>query len=88
MLMCGCADVRMCKCADVRMCGCGNVLIHFVSGERGIRTLGTVTSTTVFETVPFDRSGISPVMDKSFCANTKIINLSVFHGRTIIDLPW
>ena len=29
-------------------------------GERGIRTLGTVTSTTVFETVPFDRSGISP----------------------------
>jgi hypothetical protein len=30
------------------------------SGERGIRTLGTVTRTTVFETVPFDRSGISP----------------------------
>ena len=31
-------------------------------GERGIRTLGTVTSTTVFETVPFDRSGISPCL--------------------------
>jgi hypothetical protein len=30
------------------------------SGERGIRTLGTVARTTVFETVPFDRSGISP----------------------------
>jgi hypothetical protein len=29
-------------------------------GERGIRTLGTVARTTVFETVPFDRSGISP----------------------------
>ena len=29
-------------------------------GETGIRTLGTVTSTTVFETAPFDHSGISP----------------------------
>lgn len=33
-----------------------------LSGERGIRTLGTVAHTTVFETVPFDRSGISPEM--------------------------
>ena len=30
------------------------------SGERGIRTLGTVARTTVFETAPFNRSGISP----------------------------
>ena len=29
-------------------------------GETGIRTLGTITSTTVFETAPFDHSGISP----------------------------
>ena len=29
-------------------------------GEGGIRTLGTVAHTTVFETVPFDRSGTSP----------------------------
>ncbi len=29
-------------------------------GERGIRTLGTCEGTTVFETAPFDRSGISP----------------------------
>jgi hypothetical protein len=29
-------------------------------GERGIRTLGTVARTTVFETVPFNHSGISP----------------------------
>ncbi len=29
-------------------------------GEAGIRTLGTVTSTTVFETAPFDHSGTSP----------------------------
>ena len=34
------------------------------SGERGIRTLGTVARTTVFETVPFDHSGISPEFQK------------------------
>jgi hypothetical protein len=31
-----------------------------VGGEGGIRTHGTVTRTTVFETVPFDHSGTSP----------------------------
>ncbi len=30
-------------------------------GEAGIRTLGGVTPTTVFETVPFNRSGTSPL---------------------------
>jgi hypothetical protein len=30
-------------------------------GEGGIRTHGTVTRTTVFETVPFDHSGTSPL---------------------------
>ena len=30
------------------------------SGETGIRTLGTRLCTTVFETVPFNHSGISP----------------------------
>ena len=30
-------------------------------GERGIRTLGGVAPTTVFETAPFDHSGISPL---------------------------
>jgi hypothetical protein len=29
-------------------------------GERGIRTLGEVTPTTVFETVAFNHSAISP----------------------------
>ncbi len=29
-------------------------------GKTGIRTLGTRKGTTVFETVPFDRSGIFP----------------------------
>ena len=33
---------------------------QFYCGKRGIRTLGTVARTTVFETVPFDRSGIFP----------------------------
>ncbi len=31
-------------------------------GETGIRTLGGVTPTTVFETAPFDHSGTSPVI--------------------------
>jgi hypothetical protein len=29
-------------------------------GEGGIRTLGTLTRSTVFETAPFDHSGTSP----------------------------
>jgi hypothetical protein len=29
-------------------------------GEAGIRTLGGVAPTTIFETVPFNRSGTSP----------------------------
>jgi hypothetical protein len=29
-------------------------------GEGGIRTHGTIAGTTVFKTVPFDRSGTSP----------------------------
>ena len=32
----------------------------FVGGKTGIRTLGTRKGTTVFETVPIDRSGIFP----------------------------
>ena len=31
-----------------------------LGGEGGIRTLGTIARTTVFETAPFDRSGTSP----------------------------
>ena len=32
-------------------------------GEGGIRTHGTVTGTTVFETVPIDHSGTSPLLE-------------------------
>lgn len=32
-----------------------------VCGKTGIRTLGTVARTTVFETVPIDHSGIFPM---------------------------
>jgi hypothetical protein len=31
-----------------------------LKGESGIRTLGVIAGTTVFETAPFDRSGNSP----------------------------
>ena len=34
-------------------------------GEGGIRTHGTVTGTTVFETVPIDHSGTSPQLEGS-----------------------
>jgi hypothetical protein len=38
------------------------ILTATYSGERGIRTLGEVAPTSVFETDPIGRSGISPVM--------------------------
>ena len=31
-----------------------------IGGETGIRTLGTLARSTVFETAPFDHSGTSP----------------------------
>jgi hypothetical protein len=34
-------------------------------GERGIRTLGTLARTTVFETAPFNHSGTSPSRRKT-----------------------
>lgn len=37
-------------------------LIFKAGGETGIRTLGTIAGTTVFETVPFNHSGISPAL--------------------------
>ena len=40
------------KTTQPRWLGCG--------GKTGIRTLGTRKGTTVFETVPIDRSGIFP----------------------------
>ncbi len=56
-------------------------------GERGIRTPGPVTRTTVFETAPIDHSGISPLLvdpdmfwfrdDK----NKKLFLLSIFSSN-------
>lgn len=37
-----------------------NQHLRLCGGEGGIRTLGTIARTTVFETAPFDRSGTSP----------------------------
>ena len=37
-----------------------NSLAGVSGGEGGIRTLGTFTGSTVFETAPFDHSGTSP----------------------------
>jgi hypothetical protein len=37
------------------------MLFLCIGGERGIRTLGAENCSTVFETAPFDHSGISPL---------------------------
>ncbi len=34
--------------------------MEYIGGETGIRTLGGLAPTTVFETAPFDHSGTSP----------------------------
>ena len=44
------------------------------SGETGIRTLGTVARTTVFETVPFNHSGISPLWVQDYIFRREITN--------------
>ncbi len=36
------------------------IWLMFPGGERGIRTPGGLAPSTVFETAPFNRSGISP----------------------------
>ena len=46
--------------------GCGG-------GETGIRTLGALASTTVFETAPFDHSGTSP-QGRSGVKNRRLVN--------------
>ena len=37
-------------------------------GETGIRTLGGLAPTTVFETAPFDHSGTSPRLGRGQCS--------------------
>ena len=44
-------------------------LMQVNGGEEGIRTLGTLARTTVFETAPFDHSGISPYKNAIFYSN-------------------
>ena len=42
-------------------------------GEGGIRTHGGASPTTVFETVPFNRSGTSPIVAWLFTGSPQII---------------
>ncbi len=50
-----------------------------LSGEGGIRTLGTVARTTVFETVPFDRSGTSPDLSKRCKGSYRFLKRKFLH---------
>ena len=43
-----------------------NKIDLFNGGEGGIRTLGTLARSTVFETAPFDHSGTSPTGKKQW----------------------
>ncbi len=49
------------------------------SGERGIRTLGPAKRTTVFETAPIDRSGISPFCFKITKISICQLTLQIFY---------
>ena len=64
--------------------GIGRITLD--GGGAGIRTLGRVAPTTIFETVPFDRSGTPPF--KSFCVPFlpgRVTNLKrAINGR----IPW
>jgi hypothetical protein len=60
-------DSGCCKVTNEKLyCFQKNVKASFAKateaegGESGIRTLGVIAGTTVFETAPFDRSGNSP----------------------------
>ena len=56
-------------------------------GERGIRTLGTRERTTVFETAPFDHSGISPQSQKSCGTGRAETNLIVPLWQAVPEGP-
>ncbi len=63
-------------------------------GEGGIRTLGTLASTTVFETVPFDHSGTSPYIcapyrltDIAWNERKTLININVKHACNVNTIP-
>ena len=53
-------------------------------GETGIRTLGRVASTTVFETAPFNHSGTSPLYENF---NQKLVTLQQPLGIPVVDIP-
>ena len=59
-------------------------IAHVTGGEGGIRTHGDLTATTVFETVPFDHSGTSPLVYDSFdsAACTTRAAVAVATGKT------
>jgi hypothetical protein len=54
----------------------GLPILNILGGESGIRTHGTLSGTTVFKTVPFDRSGISPCV---------VYNIKHFFKKDNID---
>lgn len=66
------------------------VLYHNIGGEAGIRTLGGVAPSLVFETSPFDRSGTSPHSRQkpkvyNFCTASQLH--SILLHKFLLPLP-
>ena len=61
-------------------------------GERGIRTLGTLTRTHAFQACPFDRSGTSPVLIPSKVHKSTLVSLIIqlkpIRGESYGGLMW
>lgn len=66
-------------------------LLHIFSfsagGKTGIRTLGPLARTTVFETAPFDRSGIFPGLNKNSGKNNTFLPLPILFYQKNKFLP-
>ena len=54
------ADIRKSRAKQIQVGMKNHALSRDNGGETGIRTLGGLAPTTVFETAPFDHSGTSP----------------------------
>jgi hypothetical protein len=62
-------------------------ILNKFGGEAGIRTLGGLTTTTVFETAPFNRSGTSPIFFCVFQRAEQAAPEALYGMKTMNALP-
>lgn len=79
-----CPAICMCFCMYINKNRCKlltcNDFSSCVCGKIGIRTLGTRKGTTVFETAPFDHSGIFPHWSVLFRIAVQSYNFFSYHA--------